>query len=259
MSVLLSFDLGERLARLSLSRPEAKNALRPLDWQAMRGHLEDLARHQEVRALLVSGVAGAFCAGGDVKTMPERLAMPPADRQRQLEQDGRVVLLLQKLAIPVVAAVSGPCMGAGLSLLLACDLRIAAESASFGAPFHRLGLSCDFGLSWLLSRTVGHGRAMHLLFSDRPLDAQQALAWGLVSEVVPDAQLDDHVRSLCDRLVHGPRQAHTATKQAVVQSPQHGLQAALVWEAHAQSLLGHTEDAQEGVRARLEKRPPRFR
>lgn len=262
MSVFLSFESNPNrrgcLARLRLARPEASNALRPQDWQLLSTHLDDIARHPQTRAVLVEAEGKAFCAGGDLKTMPERLALPHDVRYEQLLGNAQVILKLRSLDIPVVASIQGACMGAGLALALACDLRVAASVATFKAPFHRVGLSCDFGSSRLLVETVGLSRAMHLLFTEAVLSASEALAFGLVSEVVADSDLAARVHGLCANLLHGPGQAHAATKRAVYAALGSDLGATIAREAQSQSTLSKTRDAEEGVRAFLEKRAPQF-
>jgi 2-(1,2-epoxy-1,2-dihydrophenyl)acetyl-CoA isomerase len=258
MSVILSFELAGRLARLTLSRPEAKNALRPVDWQQLAAHLAEVQQRPEVRVVLLCGAGGAFSAGGDLKTMPERLALPVAARRQQLLADSRVIQTLYDLDLPVVAAIPGVCMGAGLSLALAADLRLAASNAVLGAVFHRIGLSADFGLSWLLPQAVGAAQAMRLLMTAATVSADEALALGLVQTVVAPAELESAAQALCEQLAQGPKVAQALTKRALHRSSTADLAAMLEWEAHSQSLLGKTPDAQEGLTAFLTKRPPHF-
>ncbi len=259
MSIVLSFEHAGRTARLTLSRPEAKNALRPVDWQELAAHLTEISCKPEVQVVLVSGSGGAFSSGGDLKSMPERLAMPIAARREQLLRDSRAILRLKELDLPVVALIPGVCMGAGLSLALACDLRLCSQSATFGAVFHRVGLSADFGLSWLLPHAVGPAKAMHMLMTAAVLGAEQARSCGLVHEVHPDGELEAAALSLCEKLTRGPKLAQAMTKRAMWRSATSDLETMLEWEAHSQSMLSKTQDAAEGVQAFAEKRPPAFR
>src|SRR5262249_44369128 len=158
----------------------------------------------------------------------------------------------------IVAMIDGPAMGAGLSLALACDVRIAAAEARFGASFHKVGLTGDFGLLWLLPRVVGPTRAMDLLLSAQPIDAARAEAIGLVSRVVPRERLADETRAYVRQIVAGPPIAMGLTKRGVYFGLEHGLSDMLAWEAEAQARCGKTADAREGVAAFMEKRPPRF-
>ncbi len=259
MSVVLSFDLAGRVARLTLHRPEAKNALRPEDWQQLTAHLVEIQRQPQVRAILVTGTGGAFSSGGDLKTMPERLALPISDRREQLVRDSKLIQTLYELDLPVVAAIPGVCMGAGLSLALVCDLRVCADTATFGAVFHRVGLSADFGLSWLLPQAVGSSKAMHMLMTAAVLSAEEAKTTGLVHSVVAASELEKTALGWCEKLASGPKLAQAMTKRALHRSATVDLETMLEWEAHSQSLLSKTADATEGVAAFLEKRPPVFR
>lgn len=246
------------LAILTLSRPGARNAMAPEDWQQLAAHLRCIEADPEVRAVLLRGADGAFCAGGDLRSMPERLEWPVEVRQKQLLRDGQVIQQLYDLDRIVVAQIEGPCMGAGLSLALACDLRIASSTAQLGAVFHRVGLSGDFGLLWLLPRVVGPARAMQLLMEAEVLSSERAAALDLVHRVVAPAELSATVMTLCRQLVSGPQVAMAMTKRGLRRSSHSDLPTMLEWEAHAQSLLSKTADAKEGVTAFLEKRKPRF-
>lgn len=250
---------GGRIAALTLNHPERKNALGPAEWQALAGYLGDIAADPTVRVVLLRGAGGAFSAGGDLRSMPERLEWPVMARRQQLLRDAEVPILLYELDLPVVAEISGPCMGAGLSLALACDLRIAADTASFGAVFHRVGLSADFGLSWLLPRAVGQARASELLFTACTIDAARACELGIVQRVVAADHLAEETLKLCYSLADGPKLAQMVSKRALRHAERCDLRQAVEWEAHSQTLLGKTADAQEGVAAFLAKRSPRFR
>jgi 2-(1,2-epoxy-1,2-dihydrophenyl)acetyl-CoA isomerase len=258
MSVELTHKLGGQLAVLTLNRPEVRNALSPPEWQALAAHLDTIEQDAAVRAVVITGAGGCFSAGGDLRTMPERLDWPVAVRQAQLVRDARVIERLHSFDKPVVASIDGPCMGAGLSLALACHLRVASTRARLGAVFHRVGLTGDFGLLWLLPRTVGPSRATQLLLEAEVLDAARAQALDLVHHVVPPEELMASTLALCERLVAGPPVAVTMTLRGLRRAATCDLGAMLEWEAHAQSLLSKTRDAREGVTAFLEKRTPKF-
>jgi 2-(1,2-epoxy-1,2-dihydrophenyl)acetyl-CoA isomerase len=258
-TVELSRLLNGQLAVLTLSRPEVKNAVGPVEWQALCQHLQTLAGDPTVRVLLLTGAGDAFCAGGDLRSMPERLALSPASRRAQLDRDSQVIQKLYEFERPVVARIAGPCLGAGLSLALACDLRIAARTASFGAVFHRVGLTGDFGLTWLLPRVVGPARATQLLLEAEVIDGERAAAIELVHRVVDPGALEAETLSLCQRLCQGPPLAQAMTKRGLRRSAALALDAMLDWEAQAQSILSKTDDALEGVQAFVQKRRPVFR
>src|SRR5262249_29678364 len=159
------------------------------EWRAI-AHALDKRVTTETRVVVLRGAGGCFSAGGDLKTMPERLELPEAVRAANLLADAAVIRRLRELDVPVIAVIEGVRVGPALPLALACDLRIAASDAKLGAGFHKVGLSADFGLGWLLPRIVGPGRAAELLFSGRLVGADEAWAIGLVSEVAPAAELD---------------------------------------------------------------------
>jgi 2-(1,2-epoxy-1,2-dihydrophenyl)acetyl-CoA isomerase len=258
-AVLCSRILDGRVATLTINRPERKNALGPAEWSALYEELLAIREEKGIRAILVRGAGGSFCAGGDLRTMTERLEWPVAVREQQLRRDAQVVTMLHEFPAPVIAEIDGPCMGAGLALALACDLRIAAESASFGAVFHRVGLTADFGLSWLLPKAVGAGRAAELLFTAEVIRAARAQEIGIVQRVVKKEQLIDESLALCQRIADGPPLAQAMTKDALRHAETCDLRAAIAWEAKAQTLVGKSRDAAEGVAAFLGKRAPQFR
>lgn len=258
MNATIRYEVADGIATLTLDRPAAKNALGPEEWQGVTACVEQAAADQAVRVLVVTGAGGTFSAGGDLKTMPARLALPHPERKAGLRQAAEVILRLRQLPKPVIAAIDGAAMGAGLSLALACDVRIASTRARFGAAFHRIGLTGDFGLLWLLPRVVGPTRAMDLLLSADPIDADAAAQMGLLTRVIEAERLSDEVYSYARRMVAGPPVAQGLTKLGLHHALQSDLAAMLDWEAEAQATCSQTEDAREGVRAFLERRPPRF-
>ncbi len=255
-SIVLAID--DAVATVTLARPEARNALRPADWQALAAAIDQAGRDQAVRVLVLRGRDGNFCAGGDLPTMPERLRLPPAERRAQLLADAETIVRLIELDKPVIAVVEGAAVGAGLALALACDVRIAATGAKLGAAFHRVGLSADFGLSWLLPRVVGVGRALDLLMSARLVDGTEAQAMGLVAHVAAPDALDGVVNAYVAQLVASPPLAMAASKRALWHAHERTLRDQLAVEADAQAALSASADAREGVDAFLNKRPPRF-
>jgi 2-(1,2-epoxy-1,2-dihydrophenyl)acetyl-CoA isomerase len=246
------------VATLTLARPEVKNALGPVEWRA----LDTLARRAgddpDVRAVVVTGAGGTFSAGGDLKTMPERLALPRHVRRAQLLGDAQVVLTLRRLQKPVIAMIDGAAVGAGLSLALACDVRIAASTARLGAAFHKVGLTGDFGLLWLLARAVGPTRAMDLLLTAELVDGTRAEAIGLITRAVDPARLVEETYAYAARIAAGPPIATALTKRGLHLALERELAELIAWEADAQATCSRTDDAREGVSAFLERRPPRF-
>jgi 2-(1,2-epoxy-1,2-dihydrophenyl)acetyl-CoA isomerase len=252
------YEVSDRIATLTLDRPDVKNALGPAEWKALRARVDEVAADGEVRVLVLTGAGGCFSAGGDLKTMPERLAQPHEVRRANLAGDAQLIVRLRELPKPVIAMIDGVAVGAGLSLALGCDLRIASSRARLGAAFHRVGLTADFGLSWLLPRIVGPTQAMDLLMSAEPIDATRAAAIGLVTRVVELDRLADETYAYARRLAAGPPIAQGFTKQALHRALEAPLADLIAFEADAQATCSHTADAHEGVRAFAERRKPVF-
>lgn len=256
---VLRGSLGDgRVATLTLNRPTRKNALGPAEWGALSTELARIAADRSVRVVLLRGAGGAFSSGGDLSSMPERLEWPLAVRTEQLVRDAQVIRQILDLDRPVVAAIEGPCMGAGLALALACDLRIAAKDASLGAVFHRIGLSGDFAITWLLPRIVGPSRAAELLLCAEVLTGEAAAAIGLVQRAVAREELTTQVEALCLRLAEGPPLAMAASKRSLQHALDVDVKSQIDWEAHCQAALGKSADVREGIAAFFARRAPRF-
>jgi 2-(1,2-epoxy-1,2-dihydrophenyl)acetyl-CoA isomerase len=254
----IDYAVQDAIATLTLNGPENRNAFQSADWRRLDELMGRVEADRAVRVIVLRGAGLAFSGGGDIHTMPERLALPKEARRTQLEEDTRLVRRMRMLDRPIVAMVSGPAMGAGLSLALACDIRIASTSARFGATFHRVGLTADFGLSWLLPRVIGPTAAMDLLLRAQPIDAQRALVLGLVTEVVAPERLEEVTAAYAAQLAAQPPIAIGFTKRGMNLALEHDLEFMLKWEAEAQATCSKTEDAGEGVRAFLAKRAPKF-
>jgi 2-(1,2-epoxy-1,2-dihydrophenyl)acetyl-CoA isomerase len=254
----VEYEVRERIATITLARPSVKNALGPAEWQRLRALVDEAGRDAAVRVVIVTGAGGVFSAGGDLRSMPERLALPMHVRRANLLEDAQVVRALRELGKPVVAMIAGAAVGAGLSLALACDVRIAAADARLGASFHKVGLTGDFGLLWLLPRVVGPTRAMDLLMTAEIIDAARAEAIGLVTRVVPPERLVEETWAYAQRLADGPPIAMALTKRGLHLGLERELADMLAWEAEAQARCSKTADAREGVTAFRERRPPRF-
>lgn len=247
------YEVSDGVAVITLNRPDRLNAFSRQMHLDLSACLREAARDPEVRALVVTGAGRAFCAGQDLDEFDHGTV---ADLVR--ERYNPLILSLRRLEKPVVAAVNGVAAGAGMSLALACDLRIASDRASFTTAFARIGLVPDSGLSYFLPRLVGTGRAAELCLLGERVDARQALELGLVNRVVPEAEFPAAWRDWAGRLARGPRSLGYM-KQLLAHAPQATLEEQLEHEAWLQGLAGATEDAQEGVRAFREKREPRFR
>lgn len=224
--LLASLDGG--VLTLTLNRPGARNAFSLALLDALGTLLETAADDDRVRVVVVTGAGGSFCAGGDVKVLArgESLFGPgdvEARRARQVAGQRATTVRLAQSVKPTVALLNGPAVGAGLALALACDLRVAAESAVLRAGFTRAGLAGDFGCSWLLTQLVGPARAKELLFTSAPLTATAARDWGLVNDVVPDAELLDRGSALAHALAGTSALALRAVKENVARALTAGL------------------------------------
>jgi 2-(1,2-epoxy-1,2-dihydrophenyl)acetyl-CoA isomerase len=259
-------DLLERTADgvtvLTLNRPERLNAMSRPMLDALLEALPRLAEDPSVGAVVLAGAGRGFCAGGDVKAMAEGTETAGTtleEKAQGLRSRMEVSRWLHEMPKPTIAMVRGPAAGAGLSLALACDLRIAGDSARFGTAFARVGYSGDFGGSFFLTRLVGTARARELYYTADLLDAPQALALGLVNRVVPDARLEEETLALAARLARGPRTAYRYMKRNLNAAESGTLGELLDLEAWHHTRCGMTEDHREAARAFVEKREPVFR
>ena len=239
---------------LTLNRPEKLNAITGELLDALYAALKEGEEDREVRALLLTGAGRAFSAGQDLTEFGDR----KPDYEAHLRRYNRVVEALSGLEKPLVVAVNGVAAGAGMSLALWGDLRLAAVGASFTTAFVRIGLVPDSGLSFLLPRRVGLAKAQELLLLSPRLSAEEALALGLVHRGVPAEKLMEEALSLAKELAQGPTRAYALTKKLLLETYRLSLTEALALEAVLQGQAGQTQDHEEGVRAFREKRPPRF-
>jgi 2-(1,2-epoxy-1,2-dihydrophenyl)acetyl-CoA isomerase len=244
------------IATITLDRPDALNSLEASLKKDLLAAFREAGRDRAVRVVILTGAGRAFCVGQDLK---ERLAPDPAPLDVEVrERFNPLVMAIRLLDKPVIAAVNGVAAGAGASLAFACDLRIAAEHASFVLAFGRIGLIPDTGATWLLPRLVGLGRASELLLLADPLPAAEALRIGLVNRVVPGDELAAQARRLAMSLAEGAPRAMALTKRAMRRALESGFEATLDYEASLQGIAGRTADHAEGLAAFVEKRPPRF-
>jgi 2-(1,2-epoxy-1,2-dihydrophenyl)acetyl-CoA isomerase len=259
--VLLSLD--GPIATLTLNRPAALNALDEQMADALYAALVRVEHHKEARCLVVRGAGESFMAGGDVKAFAQAVSeLSPTDRQPTFEQIvGRVhasILVLRHLPLPVVAAVHGAVAGFGVSLMLACDLAIAADNAGFALAYCQIGTSPDGGATFHLPRAVGMKRAMEIALLGDRFDARAAEDIGLVNVVVPAANLEREVAKLAARLAAGPTAAYARTKELLTAAFDHNLATHLGWECDRFVASTATGDFAEGVTAFVEKRGAKF-
>ena len=247
---------AEGVATVTLNRPDKLNALSEEMYHGIAEQCRALDADDGVRVIILTGAGRAFCAGQDLgeRRLPDA---PPLDEELRQRYEP-IIRAMVELDRPIIAAINGVAAGAGASLALACDLRIAAESARFVLAFSRIALVPDSGATWFLPRIVGSARAAELALLDTPLDAATAERVGLVSRVVPDDELLPTATAMAASLAERAPQAIAAAKRLLHQAWTTDLDAALEAERQAQGALGATFDHAEGVAAFLEKRPPKF-
>lgn len=249
------------VALLTLNRPDRLNAFAEPMLDDLLEALPRLAQDPNVGVVVLTGAGRAFCAGGDVKAMAEG-RRTPGDSLEEAAQHLRARMetsrWLHEMPKPTIAMVRGAAAGAGLSLALACDLRIAGQSAKFGTAFARVGFSGDFGGSYFLTQLVGTAKARELYYTADLLDSQHALALGLVNRVVPDDALEEETLALAGRIARGPRVAYRYMKRNLNAAESGTLSDLLDLEAWHMTRTGQTDDHKEAARAFLEKRDPVF-
>lgn len=256
----LHYETTQHILTITLNRPDRLNALtdtmlRELDQAFRRAEADDF-----VRVVILTGAGRGFCPGQDLAAAMEQAAsgrLQYGEHLRALYNP--LILRMRYLPKPIIGAINGVAAGAGMSLALACDLRIAAESATFLQAFVKVGLVPDSGSTWLLPRLVGTARALELMLTGRRVTAQEASALGIVNEVVPDDELPERARAMARGLADSPTLTIGYIKAAVEFALNHSLAEALDKEAELQNLAGQTADHIEGVSAFLEKRTPHFK
>jgi 2-(1,2-epoxy-1,2-dihydrophenyl)acetyl-CoA isomerase len=257
-TVLLSIEDG--VAWITLNRPDRLNAFAGRMRDDLHDAIDRAATSPEVRVLVITGAGRGFCTGADVEVMSDLLARGDDSTFEGLVEAGmRVVRRLARVEQPVIAAVNGPAAGAGASLALACDFRIASERATIGFTFNRIGLHPDWGATHSLPRLVGPGRAAELVMTGRMVDAREAERIGLFQQVFADDWFLDEVRKLAKELAAKPPLALTLAKRTLAASPTSDLDAMLASEREQQMRCFRSADAQEGITAFNEKRKPVFR
>jgi 2-(1,2-epoxy-1,2-dihydrophenyl)acetyl-CoA isomerase len=253
----LRYEVADAIATITLDRPDALNALTvPLKTELLAA-LRAVARDRSIRAVVLTGAGRAFCVGQDLKERLEPEAAPLAVEIR--ERYNPIIRAMRALDQPIVGAINGVAAGAGASLAFACDVRLAAEGASFLLAFGRIGLVPDSGASWFLPRLVGPAKAAELALVGDSLSAADAERFGLVARVVPAELLATEARALATRLASLAPRALALTKHALERSWSVDLDAALDDEAYRQGIAGASADHAEGMAAFMDKRPARFR
>ena len=243
-----------------LNRPEKLNSFAGHMRRDLAEILEHAGGDRAVRVVVITGAGRAFCAGGDIAYTADLIERGQADEfARLLGAARRVVTAIRGMTKPVLASINGAAAGAGLNLALACDLRVAAESATFSQSFVKIGFHPDWGGTFFLPRIVPPNIACEMFFLGDSLDAREALRLGLLNRVVPDAELEAETYKLAERLRDAPPVSVAAAKHAVYMSDHEGLDRMLQYEVEAQMRCFESQDGHEGMRAFLEKREPHFK
>lgn len=254
----LLFEVCDGVAEIAFNRPEAANSI---DVRLARELMEVAIRCDEdakIRAVLLTGTGKRFCAGGDLKAFASYVGELPGALNETVVYLHTASSHFARMDAPLVVAVNGVAAGAGMSLAVAGDLVLAAESARFVMAYTAAGLSPDGSSSYFLPRLIGLRRAQELMLTNRLLSAEEALEWGLINRVVPDARLAAEARELAQTLAQGPTRAFGTVKALLNESFSGTLETQLEREARGIVAMGRSADGREGVRAFVEKRPPSF-
>lgn len=252
------FEKDGGVATIALNRPKVLNAFDGKMHEEMRAALDEIAGDDEVRAVVLRGEGRGFSAGADLAQIIEGSDGDPDLGEYLRETYSRLVTRMTSIEKPVIASLHGPVYGAGLGVALACDLRVAAESAKFSVAFIKIGLMPDAGVSFFLPRIVGLGRAMEMSMLGEPVGAEEAHRIGLVNKLVSDDDLAEETSALAGRLAALPTRALGKIKHSLYASFESDLGTALEAEAEGQTFCGYTNDHREGVAAFFEKREAKF-
>jgi 2-(1,2-epoxy-1,2-dihydrophenyl)acetyl-CoA isomerase len=255
----LLFDVQEGVAQITLNRPEALNSI---NLDMARDLMYAVLRCDEdprIRAVMLNGAGNLFCAGGDLKTFAAQKKHLPYYVKEVTTYLHAAMSRLTRMDPPVVGAVHGAVAGAGMSIAIACDILVAAQTTRFMVAYTRVGLTPDGSSTYFLPRIVGLKRAQELTLTNRMFSAQEALEWGIVTRVVPDKELLVEARAIAARLAAGPTRAYGISKRLLHSGWTETLETQMEHESQSIANSARTEDAHEGITAFLEKRPPKFK
>lgn len=256
-------SLRDRVAIITLNRPQARNSLSDNLTPALRTMIKERGEDPNVGAIVITGAGTAFCAGGDVKGMGANSTKQAWSFDQKVEdlqdRQRRLTGALMSVRKPTIAVLPGAAAGAGLSIALACDIRIAAESAFVSTGYMRVGLSGDYGIAWMLTRLVGTARARELMFLSEKIDARRCETIGLVNRVVPDDKLQEEAFAMAKAMAEGPSIALRYMKNNLDEALAFDFNTALDHEAERLVRAAATADHKEAVQAFIEKRKPNFK
>ena len=255
------YNVNDHIATITLNQPDRLNALTPL---MRREFLEAMTlsdADSDVRVIIVTGAGRGFCSGGDMKAMNKAEASnsTSAFNEKITPIRDKVVLAMRNATKPVIAAVNGAAAGAGMNIALACDIRVASNTARFGQTFTKRGLHPDWGGTYFLPRIVGMAKACELIWSGKMIDAEEALNLGIVSQLAEPEELMNATLEMAQSFAAGPPIAIQLAKRAMYKAQETDLREALEFETFAQNIAKDTGDAKEGIRAFVEKRDPVFK
>ncbi|MDP9373354.1 MAG: enoyl-CoA hydratase/isomerase family protein [Chloroflexota bacterium] len=249
----LRLERREGVALLTLNRPERRNAMTPELTQELPRALDEIRRDGEARALVITGTGSVFCAGGDLAMLGRMLEQPPEQNRREMGAFYRTYLDVLNLDVPAIAALNGHAVGAGAAFTLGCDIRLIAAGATIGFTFLNLGLHPGMGTTHLLPQVVGSAHAAELIFTGRMVGAEEALAMGLVSRIVPPDRLLDEALALAAEMAAKPPSGVRMAKRALARPKIEGLEAALDYEAAAQMTSYASPEMREAFAALARK------
>ncbi|MBL0699693.1 MAG: enoyl-CoA hydratase/isomerase family protein [Desulfosarcina sp.] len=262
----IQLEKKDRLATLRFNRPDKSNALNRTMMTELATAIEDVATDDEIRALLLTGVGKAFCAGADLDIMPGggasdmgELGVEILRRSFLFKTAKRIISGLQKMEKPTIAMINGACVGAGFDIALACDIRMATEKAKFMCGFVKLGIFPGFGAAWFYPRTMGLGKAFEMLYTGDMLTAQEAKEIGMLNKIMPPEELESVTMKMVQKIVNGPPIALRLMKAQVYKGLGTDLGTALDEAAVCESITLASKDFIEGVTSFREKRPVSFK
>ena len=262
MTDSVTYQQDKNVVTLTLNEPDTRNALSPAIVDALVQHCATINQDMSVRCVILTGAGESFSSGGNIKDMRDRVGLfagtPAEIRRGYLHGIQKIPMAMYDLEVPVIAAVNGYAVGAGCDLSLMCDMRIAADNAQFAESFMRVGLVSGDGGAWFLPRVIGLSRAYEMTFTGNFIKADQAVAWGLASQVVPIDQLMETARKLAKQIASYPPHSLRMCKKLVRDAGAINLPTHLEMAASMQALVQHTADQHEAVTAFLEKRMPDF-
>lgn len=256
--ILLDKEGG--IAVITLNRPDRLNALTTNMYEELPEILDQLKKDDKVKVVILTGSGKGFCAGSDVHDRLDKRLEKGAENSRfqKLQPVGKIALDIADFDKPIIGAINGVAVGAGLSMALLCDIRLASEKARFGAIWLNIGLIADVGATYFLPRIIGKERALELMLSRRIIDADEALKIGLVGTIWPADQLMNEAKKLAQEIAESPSVGVELTKRALQRSLENNLKMQLDFESYAQNICRQTQDHKEGIAAFKEKRKPKF-